>query len=160
MLSVQHDPSNRSRDTLMERSIMATLAVDAGNDGPPSLRATHVSVTGSDFPPGTNVNIKVSGERGPFGAPLTSEPTAVLTGARASRPKARLQRRCNGGRTRQRRHSAHREHGGILPTGTEALEARERPLNSLGRQAQGFAGFVKCRSITSSNRGTRAGSSR
>lgn len=39
---------------------MPTLVVDAGNDGPPSLRATHVSVTGSDFPPGTNVNIKVS----------------------------------------------------------------------------------------------------
>jgi hypothetical protein len=39
---------------------MPTLEVNAGNDGPPSHRATDVTVAGSDFPPGTAVNIKVS----------------------------------------------------------------------------------------------------
>ena len=42
----------------------ATLDVTAGNDGPPSRRATDVSVGGSDFPPGTTVNIKVVGAGG------------------------------------------------------------------------------------------------
>ena len=43
---------------------MPTLEVTAGNDGAPSRRATEVSVSGSDFPPGTSVNIKVIGAGG------------------------------------------------------------------------------------------------
>jgi|KBSSwiStaDraftv2_1062776.scaffolds.fasta_scaffold1053042_2 hypothetical protein len=41
---------------------MATpaLEISAGNDGPPSRRATDVFVAGSDFPAGTAVNIKIS----------------------------------------------------------------------------------------------------
>src|SRR5262245_14349695 len=50
----------RPRNTTMGESIMATIEIDAGNDGPPSRRATDVFVAGSDFPPGSAVNIKVS----------------------------------------------------------------------------------------------------
>jgi hypothetical protein len=39
---------------------MPTVEVDAGNDGPPSRRATDVNVAGLGFPPGTTVNIKVT----------------------------------------------------------------------------------------------------
>jgi hypothetical protein len=42
-----------------------TVSVNAGNDGPPSKpRSTGISVLGSNFPPGTVVNIKAAGRRG------------------------------------------------------------------------------------------------
>jgi hypothetical protein len=44
---------------------MPTVNVNAGNDGPPSKpRATGISVLGSNFPPGTVVNIKAAGRQG------------------------------------------------------------------------------------------------
>lgn len=43
---------------------MPTVSVDAGNDGPPSLRATVIGVSGVDFPPGSAVNIAAEGRRG------------------------------------------------------------------------------------------------
>ena len=44
---------------------MPTVNVNAGNDGPRSRPpATDISVLGSDFPPGTVVNIKAAGRRG------------------------------------------------------------------------------------------------
>ena len=44
---------------------MPTVTVDAGNDVVlPTGRVTGISVFGSDFPPGSVVNIKAAGRRG------------------------------------------------------------------------------------------------
>jgi hypothetical protein len=44
---------------------MPTVFVNAGNDGPPSRGpATGISVIGSDFPPGSVVNIRAAGRHG------------------------------------------------------------------------------------------------
>jgi hypothetical protein len=44
---------------VVEESTMPTVGIDAGNDTPGPNRPTSIGVFGSDFPPGTAVNIKV-----------------------------------------------------------------------------------------------------